>query len=472
MTNDLMLLMPLIIVGAGAILLMIASTYDKLNHEIAAYGSAGIFALAFLVQLTSCISGNAALFSEAFNGILVVSNFSKAAGLIILACGFFTAMSSQTYFKQNSFCTSEFYSLTVFAASGMLLLTMAQELISVFIALEIMSLAIYILVGYDRKNVISTEAVLKYLLLGAFAGAFFTMGSAFVYGAVGSTKFVKIGQFLAAHGFLHSSAMVGGAFFILVAFLFKAAAFPFHAWVIDVYDGASVPVTGYMATGLKTAIFAVFANFLVLDDSLQKGWITYLFYISVFTMFVGNLIAIGQQSLKRMLAASGIVHTGYLLIALVAISSKDFTGSVIAFYLAAYAVGTLGIFCALSYLGGAGESRKTFEDFKGLAQTRPYSAAAISIFLLSMAGIPPTAGFMGKFYIITSAIDAGQITLAVLGIISSIISMWYYLRLIINMYFHEAEGRFNEPVASPMAPICTFVLVICVFAISLYPIVI
>ena len=257
-----------------------------------------------------------------------------------------------------------------------------------------------------------------------------------------------------------------------MAFLFKAAAFPFHAWVIDVYDGASVPVTGYMATGLKTAIFAVFANFLVLDDSLQKGWITYLFYISVFTMFVGNLIAIGQQSLKRMLAASGIVHTGYLLIALVAISSKDFTGSVIAFYLAAYAVGTLGIFCALSYLGGTGESRKTFEDFKGLAQTRPYSAAAISIFLLSMAGIPPTAGFMGKFYIITSAIDAGQITLAVLGIISSIISMWYYLRLIINMYFHEAEDQFNEPVASPMAPICTFVLVICVFAISLYPIVI
>lgn len=472
MTNDLMLLMPLIIVGAGAILLMIAATYDKFTHELAAFGSAGIFALAFLVQLASCISGNVALFSEAFNGLLVVSSFSKAAGLIILACGFFTAMSSLSYFKQNSFCSSEYYSLTAFAASGMLLLTMAQELISVFIALEIMSLAIYILVGYDRKNVISTEAVLKYLMLGAFAGAFFTMGSAFVYGAVGSTKFVKIGQFLAANGFLQSSLMIGGAFFILVAFLFKAAAFPFHAWVVDVYDGASVPVTGYMATGLKTAIFAVFANFLVLDDTLHKGWINYLFYIAVFTMFVGNLIAIGQQSLKRMLAASGIVHSGYLLIALVAVSTTEFTGSVIAYYLAAYAASTLGIFTALSYLGGSGEARKTFEDFKGLAKKRPYSAAAISIFLLSMAGIPPTAGFMGKFYIITSAIDAGQVTLAVLGIVSSIISMWYYLRLIINMYFHEAEEQFNEPVLSSFAPVCTFVLVICVFAISLYPIVV
>jgi len=472
MTNDLMLLMPLIIVGAGAILLMIASTYDKLTHELAAFGSAGVFALAFLVQLSSCIAGSTALFSEAFNGILVASSFSKAAGLIILACGFFTAMSSQTYFKRNTFCSPEYYSLIAFAASGMLLLTMAQELISVFIALEIMSLAIYILVGYDRKNVISTEAVLKYLMLGAFAGAFFTMGSAFVYGAAGSTKFVKIGQFIAANGVLHSPAMIGGAFFILVAFLFKAAAFPFHAWVVDVYDGASVPVTGYMATGLKTAIFAVFANFLVVDGALQQQWISYLFYISVLTMFVGNLIAIGQQSLKRMLAASGIVHSGYLLIALVAVGAKDFSGSVIAYYLAAYAAGTLGIFCALSYLGGTGESRRTFDDFKGLAKARPYSAAAISVFLLSMAGIPPTAGFMGKFYIITSAIDAGQVTLAVLGIVSSIISMWYYLRLIITMYFNEAEEQFNEPAPSSVAPICTFVLVLCVFAISLYPIVV
>jgi len=470
MTNDLMLLMPLIIVGAGAIILMIASTYDKLSHELAAFCCAGVFALAFFVQLSVCLAGKVLLFSDAFNGMLVASNFSKAAGLIILACGFFTAMSSQSYFKQNNEKKKKKYSLTAFAASGMLLLTMAQELVSVFIALEIMSLAIYILVGFDRKNVISTEAVLKYLILGAFAGAFFIMGSAFVYGAAGSTKFVKIGQFVAANSMLHSPAMIGGAFFILAAFLFKVAAFPFPALVIDVYDGASVPVTGYMATGLKTAIFAVFANFLVVDGALQQSWITFLFYIAVLTMFAGNLIAIGQQSLKRMLAASGIVHSGYLLIALVAVGSKDFSGSVIAFYLAAYAAGTLGIFCALSYLGGAGESRKTFDDFKGLAQARPYSAAAISVFLLSMAGIPPTAGFMGKFYIITSAINAGQVTLAVLGIVSSITSMWYYLRLIINMYFHEAEEQFNEPALSSFAPVCTLVLVLCVFAISLYPI--
>lgn len=471
MTNDLLILLPLIIVGAGAIVLMLASAFEKITPTLAAYGSAFIFALAFLVQLGACVIQPTALFAGAFNGILVASAFSQAAGLIILACGLFTALSSETYFRQNNFCTSEYYSLTVFAASGMLLLTMAQELISVFIALEIMSLAIYILVGYDRKNVISTEAVLKYLILGAFAGAFFTMGSAFVYGATGSTKFAVIGQHIAAKGFFAHPAMVGGSFFILVAFLFKVAAFPFHAWVVDVYDGASVPVTGYMATALKTAVFAVFANFLVLDGSLQAGWIKYLFVISVLTMFVGNLIAIGQQSLKRMLAASGIVHTGYLLIALVAIGTQHFSGSVIAYYLAAYAAGTLGIFSALAYLGGAGEKRKTFDDFKGLAKVRPFSAAAISVFLLSMAGIPPTAGFMGKFYIITSAIDAGQVALAVLGILSSIISMWYYLRLIITMYFYEAEDQFAEEYAAcNLAPVCTFILVVCVFAISLYPV--
>lgn len=469
MTNDLMLLTPLIIVGLGGIIVMIASAFEKFNIEVAAQSTAALLAIAFLAQLSNTISGNVAVFSETFNSILVISTFSKAAGLIILASGIFTVLSSVTYFKENRFCTSEYYCLILFAAAGMLMLTMSHELITAFIALEIMSLAVYVLVGYNRDSVISTEAVLKYLVLGAFAGAFLVMGVAFIYGATTSTNFAVIGQYIATNGFMQTPLLIGGSFFVLVALLFKAAAFPFHAWVTDVYDGAPIPVTGFMATALKTAIFAVFANFLVVDDGMHAGWITYLFYISIFTMFVGNLIAIGQQSLKRMLAASGIVHTGYLLIALVAISSKDFSGSVIAFYLAAYAAATLGIFAALSYLGGSDEKRKTFDDFKGLAKARPYSAAAISIFLLSMAGIPPTAGFMGKFYIITSAISAGHVALAVLGIVSSIISMWYYLRLIINMYFHDAEESFSDIVPSRLAPACTFVLVFCVFAISLYP---
>ncbi len=470
MTNDLMLLLPLIIVSVGAIVLMLSAAYKAFSNDVSAYLCAGIFAVALLLQLTFCLPGPEVLFSHTFNGFLVASNFSKASGLIILGCGLFTALSSLSYFKENDFCSPEYYSLIAFAASGMLLLTMSQELISVFVSLEIMSLAIYILVGYNRKNILSVEAVLKYLMLGAFAGAFLTMGTALVYGQTCTTQFVKIGQYIAAHGFWHSPGLIGGAFFIMVAFLFKAAAFPFHAWVIDVYDGASVPITGYMATGLKTAIFAVFANFLVVNAQMQAGWITFLFYISVLTMFAGNLIAIGQQSLKRMLAASGIVHSGYLLIALVAVSTEHFSGAVIAYYLAAYSASTLGIFSALSYLGGKAEKRATFDDFKGLAKVRPYSAAAISIFLLSMAGIPPTAGFMGKFYIITSAINAGQVTLAVLGIVSSILSMWYYLRLIINMYFYDADETYSDVAMSNFAPACTFVLAVCVFAISLYPI--
>jgi len=468
--HDFLSILPLLIICSGAILLMLLSAFEKIHVEIASYVSMVFFGLAFFVQLVVGCGPETVVFAKTFNGMLVTSNFTMIAGLVILGCGFFTAMSAHSYFKVNLFCTLEFYSIMMFATCGMLLLTMSQELISAFIALEIMSLSIYILVGYDRANVSSSEAILKYLMLGAFAGAFFTMGTALIYGGTGTTKFADIGVYIIGNS-AAKPLLIAGVLFLFVAFLFKIAAFPFHAWVIDVYDGAAAPVTGFMATALKTAVFAVFANFLALNGDLQQSWITFLFYVAVFTMFGGNLVAIGQNSLKRMLAASGIVHSGYLLIALVAISSEHFTGSVIGYYLAAYSVSTLGIFAALSYLGGEGEKRATFNDFKGLAKVRPYSAAAITIFLLSMAGIPPTAGFMGKFYIITSAINAGQIALAVLGVVSSILSMWYYLRLIINMYFHDAEESF-EIVSSPLASAGTFALVICVFAIGLYPIII
>jgi NADH-quinone oxidoreductase subunit N len=470
MTNEFIYLLPLLAVGAGAIVLMLLSTLESMTEEMAAYGAMAIFALAFLLQLGCTTDGPFMVYAAVFNDMVVVSGLSRIAGLIILACGFFTAMTGHTYYRQNRFISAEFYSLVLFAAFGMLLLTMVHELISVFISLETMSLAIYVLVGYDRQRLTAVEAVLKYLMLGAFAGAFFVMGSALIYAGVGSTKFSLIGNYVAQNGFFSSPGLIGGSLFILIALLFKVAAFPFHAWVIDVYDGASMPVTGFMATALKTAVFALFANYLLLDVGLQSSWITYLFYIAVFTMFAGNLIAIGQDTLKRMLAASGIVHSGYLLVGLVAVNSQQFTGAVIAYYLAAYSVSTLGMFAALSYLAGRGESRVHFDDFKGLAKTRPWSAAAMTIFLLSMAGIPPTAGFFGKLYIIVSAINAGQVALAVLAIVSSVISMWYYLRLIINMYFKEAQQSFDEPAASALAPACTFILAACVFIIGLLPV--
>lgn len=466
--TDFVLLLPILVIGSGAILLMLVSAFEKVKEEIACYIGMAVFLLGFFAQLLATNSGEVEVFSGVFNNMLVASSFTTGAGLIITACGFFTCLSSHTYFQENRYSSLEYYALTAFAACGMMLLTMAQELITAFIALEIMSLAIYVLVGMHKASLKATEAVLKYLMLGAFAGGFFAMGSALIYGGAGSTKFAVIGRYIAETGFLNNPVLVVGTFFIVVALLFKVAAFPFHAWVIDVYDGATIPVTGFMATALKTAVFVVFANFLIMESSLQASWVQYLFYIAVFTMFGGNLIAIGQNSLKRMLAASGIVHSGYLLIALVAFTTRDFTGNIILFYLAAYAVGTLGIFAALSYLSGEGEKRQTFDDFRGLAKVRPYSAAAITIFLLSMAGIPPTAGFMGKFYIIVNAFNAGQVTLAILAIVSSIISMWYYLRLIITMYFYEARDDFSA-VRSPFAQLSTIILVICVFALSLLP---
>ncbi len=468
--QDLMAILPLVATAAGAILLMLVAAFESFRKEGISILGIGLFAFAFFIQLAVENSADFAPYSALFNGMLVTNTFTKVAGLIILACGFFSAIAAQTYFTRNKGFVLEFYSMMLFAACGMLLLTMAAELITLFIALEIMSLALYTLVGYDRRNVRRSEAVLKYLMLGAFAGAFYIMGTVFVYAGAGSTSFSVIADVISKTGFLSNPALVGGFFLILFAFLFKAAAFPFHAWVIDVYDGAPLPVTGFMATAVKTSIFAVIANFLMLSSEVQVAWVDYLFYIAVLTMFAGNLIAITQNNLKRMLAASGIVHSGYLIIALVAIQTEAFTGGAILFYLAAYAISTLGIFAALSYLTGENESRVSFDDFRGLAKVRPYSAACISIFLLSMAGIPPTAGFMGKFYIITSAFQAGQVSLAILGIVSSILSMWYYLRLIVMMYFKEPEDQF-EVAEMTLAPLGTLILAFCVFAISFYPVV-
>lgn len=469
MTSDIVFLLPLVTVTIGAILLMLLSAFESIRIEVSSALAMGIYALAFVIQLVPVGPDDVRPFVSLFNGILLVSDFTRIASLIIIACGFFTAMSAVSYFRQNSFATLEFFSLMTFAVSGMILLTMAQELITVFIALETVSLSIYVLVGCNRRSVLSTEAILKYLILGAFAGAFFTMGAALVYAGVGSTGFAAITDSIAMGGLLQNPALAGGLLFILFALFFKVTVFPFHAWVIDVYDGAPIPVTGFMATALKTSIFAVLANVLLLADDIRGTWVDMLFYLTVFTLFAGNLIAIGQNSLKRMLAASGIVHTGYLLIALIAVSGDNFSGSVILYYLAAYAASTLGIFASLSYLSGNNEKRKNFDDFKGLAKIRPYSAAVIAIFLLSMAGIPPTAGFMGKLYIIVTAFQAGQSALAVLGIVSSILSMWYYLRLIIAMYFHESEDVF-EVSSSRSAPYCAFILAACVLAMGLYPV--
>ena len=469
MMSDLMAVLPLIIVTGGAILLMLLASFESFGKEGMSILGMGIFAFAFFVQLAVGNGGDALPFNEVFNGILVTNTFTKVAGLIILACGFFSTMSSQTYFTQNRGIVLEYYSLMLFAACGMLLLTMVAELITLFIALEIMSLAVYTLVGYDRRSVVRSEAVLKYLMLGAFAGAFYVMGAVFVFAGAKSTSFAAISSAISEVGLLNAPTLAVGAFLIIVAFLFKAAAFPFHAWVVDVYDGAPVPVTGFMATAVKTAVFAVLANFLVLNGELKESWVDFLFYISVLTMFAGNLIAIGQENLKRMLAASGIVHSGYLIIGLTALNTETFTGGAIIYYLAAYAISTLGIFASLSYLGGTEERRVTFADFKGLAKVRPYSAAAVAIFLLSMAGIPPTAGFMGKFYIITAAFKAGHVLLAVLGIVSSILSMWYYLRLVVVMYFDQPEREFRVSELS-LAPVGTIILAVGVFAISFIPV--
>lgn len=382
-----------------------------------------------------------------FNGMLIADSFNGYMGLLIIISGLLASCGAFSYWKSNDFHRAEFNAIWLYAISGMLLLTMAGELITIFVTLEIMSLSVYILVGFNRNSLRSNEALFKYLMLGAFAGAFFVMGSALVYGSTGSTILSQVSAALAEQSLAEMPLLAGGMMLILVALLFKVAAFPLHAWSPDVYEGAPMPVTALMSTGVKIASFAMLMRlFLGTFIEYQDIWSMPLAAIAVLTMAAGNLLAMGQDNVKRMLAASGIVHTGYLLIGAAAMVPGNSAAPAMLFYLVAYALSALGIFACLSFLTGTGERRIRFEDFNGLARAHPVTAALMSLFLLSFVGFPPTMGFFGKLYLFTAAVENGFAWLAVVGIISSVVSVYYYLRLIVAMYFREAAEDFSVQV--------------------------
>ena len=314
----------------------------------------------------------------------------------------------------------------------------ATDLIVIFLALETMSLSLYVLAGFFRGRAQAAEASMKYFLLGAFASGFFLYGIALIFGATGSTNLDKIAAVIAG-GSGWDPSLVVGAGLLMVGFGFKISAVPFHLWTSDVYEGAPTAVTAFIATGSKAAAFAALLR--VLLASARPGtldWSVPLWALAVLSMTVGNVIAIAQQNLKRMLAYSSIAHVGYMLVGVVAGGALG-NGSVL-FYLLIYTFTTAGAFGALVLLERAGHEAVRLEDFGGLATRHPMLAAALSIFLLSLVGIPPTAGFVGKFYLFGAAVKAGYVWLAVIGVLNSAVAAYYYLRLIVYMYMREPEG--------------------------------
>jgi len=373
-----------------------------------------------------------------FQGMAVLDTLSLFATLVIGYATGLVLLESIDYLKRRGMESGEFYILVLFAAAGMAIMAGANDLIVIFLGLETMSLALYVLAGFFRTEIQAGEASMKYFLLGAFASGFFLYGVALIYGATGSTNLHKIGAAVTAGAARDPLLLIGFAL-LLVGFGFKISAVPFHMWTADVYEGAPTSVTAFIATGSKAAAFAALLRVLLESVRPLQGEWTWLFWaLAVLSMTLGNVVALAQQNLKRLLAYSSIAHVGYMLVGVVAGGGLG-TGSVL-FYLLVYTFTTAGAFGVILLLERGGEEAVQIGDTAGLATRHPLAAFALTLLLLSLVGIPPTAGFVGKFYLFGAAVRAGFIWLAVIGVLNSAAAAYYYLRIIVSMYMREPDG--------------------------------
>ncbi|MBI5368046.1 MAG: NADH-quinone oxidoreductase subunit N [Planctomycetes bacterium] len=378
----------------------------------------------------------------AWSGALAADRFGLYLGFAIATAAGLTVLSSAGYARKMGVDCGEYYSLLLLATAGMLLLAMANDLLMVFLGIETMSIAVYCLAGITRERPRSVEAAMKYFLLGAFATGFLLYGIALIYGATGEVRLERI-----AHHAANRPLLLAGLGFLLVGFGFKVGAVPFHMWAPDAYEGAPAAVTGFMAAGVKAAGFAAFLRVLLTafgGEAAAAAWAPALWMLAALSMIVGTLSALAQTNLKRMLAWSSVAHTGYALVGVVGGGGVAGNGSAaVLFYVLTYSVMTLGPFLVIALLSRAGEEFEQIDDLAGLARRRPVAAAALSLFLLSLAGIPPTAGFMGKLFVFRAAIDSGWLGLGVIGILATLVSVYYYLRPIVLMYMREPRAEFN-----------------------------
>jgi NADH-quinone oxidoreductase subunit N len=374
----------------------------------------------------------------AFNRMVIQDNYSLFFKVIFLITAGLTLLMSIRFLKVEGFEHGEYYILLLFATVGMMLMASAADLIIVFLGLETFSLALYVLAGFFRTNPKSNESALKYFLLGAFSTGFLLYGIALIYGATGTTNLKGIHEFIRRTTFFTDPLLLAGMGMLIVGFGFKVASVPFHMWTPDVYEGAPTPVTAFMSVGTKAAAFAAFLRvFLYSLSSLQTDWVWVLWVLAVLTMTLGNLVAIAQKNIKRMLAYSSIAHAGYIMVAMVAASELS-TASIL-YYLLAYAFMNLGAFGVVILYGRKGEENILVSDYSGMASKYPALAVAMAVFMFSLAGIPPTAGFVGKFYIFSAAIKAGYIGLAIIGVLNSALSVYFYLRVTVMMYMRPPE---------------------------------
>ena len=377
-----------------------------------------------------------------FHGLFAMDAYAHYFTLLFLACAGITTLVTTYYLPREQMGHEEFYALMFFALAGMVVMAGGTNLIALFLGVEIMSYAIYVLAGFRRWSLRSNEAVLKYFFLGALSSGILLYGIALIYGATGTVQLTGIAEWLTAGGSAMMPLFVIGMALSIIGLGFKVAAAPFHSWTPDVYEGAPAPVTGFMSTAVKAASFAFFLRVLQTGFMPAKAeWVQVLAALAILTMFTGNILAFVQNNIKRMLAYSSIAHTGYLLMGLVALSSSadNTVGSAILYYLVAYCLTNLAVFACIAFLSKQGEKLVNIEDFAGVAQKFPWIALAMAIGMISLIGLPPTAGFFGKYYLFTAVIQQGYAWLAIIAILNSILSVYYYLRVVVVMYMKEPK---------------------------------
>ena len=435
---DLRPLLPMLVLAATAAIVMVLDLLpprERKDHLGFVSALGVVLTLVMTYWMTFAIGGGEL---RGFRGMVVLDPFALFFNIVIGYATGLVILLSMDYIRRAGQEAGEFYILVLLSSLGMMLMASAGDLIIVFLGLETMSIALYVLTGFFRHRLEAGEASMKYFLMGAFASAFFLYGIALIFGATGSTNLDRIANAVAA-GAGRDPMLAIGFGLLLVGFGFKISAVPFHMWAPDAYEGAPTSITAFIATGSKAAAFASLLR--VLLTALRGApldWPMLMWGMAAITMTVGNVVALAQQNLKRMLAYSSIAHVGYMLVGVVAGGSLG-NGAVL-FYLLVYTFTTAGAFGAILLLERNGREAVQLADYGGLATRHPVLAVALSIFLLSLIGIPPTAGFVGKFYLFGAAVKSGYVWLAVIGVLNSAVAAYYYLRLIVFMYMREPEG--------------------------------
>lgn len=394
-----------------------------------------------MATLLAALAGSFVAYSNpgpAFQGMLLIDGFATFFRALVILVGILAVLMSGNYLRRENADAGEYHVLILFSLVGQCMMAASNELMMIFISLEISSIATYILAGYLRDDKRNNESALKYFLLGSFATAFLLYGIAWIYGITGSTNLAEIRQVLGTQGTSIPGALVGtSAALLLVGFAFKISAAPFQVWAPDVYQGAPAPVSAFMSAGPKAAAFAIMLRvYMTAFDSVAPRWAPIVWICALLTMIVGNFAALTQNNIKRLLAYSSIAHAGYVLVAVTAHTEIGVAAAM--FYLASYAFMNIGAFAVVTHFARQGERYLSVDDLAGLGFKQPGTAALLTVFLLSMIGVPLTAGFFGKFYVFKAALDANLIWLTILGLLNSAVAAYYYLRIIVVMYMHDS----------------------------------